>query len=713
MKNLNLIPVLKIIIFLFILNIVIYPQWQQTNGIKGGYFSLIGGQTDNLLAITSFGSVFHFSKNKWTYRSTMNYANDLFNIDNKWIGFNNNSIILSEDDGLTWQNIIPLPSSSFIQKAKLVNNTIYALTVDSIYSSDDFGNTWLKRAIGTNITAGSDSGNFFFHRSFYANKNIMIASGFTTMQSNFLVVAYSSNFGQTWIAGNFPDGVLNNLVSDIQHDGTFYYLANESGFYKSVDGIDWVEMNDGLPIFSGSMVASKFLIHNGGLIAIVSAPDHGLYTYDGNTWNLIYDESYLLDVCASENNIFFSALGEIIKYDQTSFQSITTDLVATTSKPITSANGNVYTIYQSKLYRTTDNGTNWSVIKENSSSVLVTNDDTLFSVSAAGVLRSIDNGNNWNAYNSGIPSSHIPKVSSVGLANGKVYAGVSGTRSRTHLPPVWEQGGIYVSSNGGETWSSLNSGLPQEGGVSAPVFQIYADGEIVLLYTIAGRFSLINNTWVNIGSGFPANTYVTNTTIYNDKIIFTTTNGLFISYDKGVTKESFNTGLPIIPYYSILLFTYQEQLFVIYADNNELYKYENDQWNEADLQLPQQIRVMSISSVGDLIYAGTYDNGIWKYDPTTTTVDDGTLPVQFNLSQNYPNPFNPNTTIRYQTPQDGIVTLKVYDILGSEVAILVNEQKTAGSYEVNFDASRLASGVYIYKLQAGVHITSKKMLLVK
>ena len=88
-------------------------------------------------------------------------------------------------------------------------------------------------------------------------------------------------------------------------------------------------------------------------------------------------------------------------------------------------------------------------------------------------------------------------------------------------------------------------------------------------------------------------------------------------------------------------------------------------------------------------------------------------PIDYMLEQNYPNPFNPSTTIRYQLPQDGMVTLKVYDLLGSEVATLVNEQKTSGRYEVNFDASRLASGVYIYKITSGSYVSSKKMLLVK
>lgn len=89
------------------------------------------------------------------------------------------------------------------------------------------------------------------------------------------------------------------------------------------------------------------------------------------------------------------------------------------------------------------------------------------------------------------------------------------------------------------------------------------------------------------------------------------------------------------------------------------------------------------------------------------------IPTTYDLAQNYPNPFNPRTTIRYQLPKDGLVTLKIYDILGSEIETLVNEEKIAGKYEINFNASSLASGVYIYKIQAGDFTSSKKMILIK
>jgi len=85
----------------------------------------------------------------------------------------------------------------------------------------------------------------------------------------------------------------------------------------------------------------------------------------------------------------------------------------------------------------------------------------------------------------------------------------------------------------------------------------------------------------------------------------------------------------------------------------------------------------------------------------------------FNLSQNYPNPFNPETKLNYQLPVSGKVTLKVFDILGREAVTLVDEVKVAGTYEVSFNGTQLASGVYFYRLQSGNFVSIKKMMLLK
>jgi hypothetical protein len=99
---------------------------------------------------------------------------------------------------------------------------------------------------------------------------------------------------------------------------------------------------------------------------------------------------------------------------------------------------------------------------------------------------------------------------------------------------------------------------------------------------------------------------------------------------------------------------------------------------------------------------------------TVTEVDDNSSnPTEFKLYDNYPNPFNPSTIIRYSIPEASFTSVKIYNALGKEVSSLVNEPKSAGTYEVEFNAHNLSSGIYYYTLQAGSLIQTKKMILIK
>jgi hypothetical protein len=126
---------------------------------------------------------------------------------------------------------------------------------------------------------------------------------------------------------------------------------------------------------------------------------------------------------------------------------------------------------------------------------------------------------------------------------------------------------------------------------------------------------------------------------------------------------------------------------------------------------------LKVSANSDVEYSlkSSYatENVLLKRQVKNTVVTLHTKVNSYDLSQNYPNPFNPATTIKYQIPKAGMVTLKVYDILGNEVESLVNEFKNEGRYNVNFDASKLASGVYIYQIKSSDYMSSKKMVLIK
>ena len=124
---------------------------------------------------------------------------------------------------------------------------------------------------------------------------------------------------------------------------------------------------------------------------------------------------------------------------------------------------------------------------------------------------------------------------------------------------------------------------------------------------------------------------------------------------------------------------------------------------------------MSRARTGSVIFAVKSNGTIVRYGPPLTGITPigNITPTQYNLSQNYPNPFNPTTKINYSLPKSGLVTLKIYNILGQEVNTLVNEVKSAGVYSVDFNASNLSSGIYFYTIKSGDFTDVKKMSLIK
>ena len=122
--------------------------------------------------------------------------------------------------------------------------------------------------------------------------------------------------------------------------------------------------------------------------------------------------------------------------------------------------------------------------------------------------------------------------------------------------------------------------------------------------------------------------------------------------------------------------------------------------------------------IGKSINAANQQNtGFWYVYKQSTITDvekeDATIPTVFKLEQNYPNPFNPSTIIKFAVPERSSVLIKIYDILGGEVITLVNEEMDSGWYKREFNASGYSTGVYVYRMQAGNYVSTKKMILIK
>ncbi len=200
---------------------------------------------------------------------------------------------------------------------------------------------------------------------------------------------------------------------------------------------------------------------------------------------------------------------------------------------------------------------------------------------------------------------------------------------------------------------------------------------------------------------------------YDDIIFRSTDNGeSWVQIDNGGGNKNIESlVINTSNHLFMAVWDYNDQIGkVLFSSNN------GNNWTEINSGLSDaHIYSLDINSNG-YIFAGTQGNSVFRSINSTTNITDHShsLP-DYLLSQNYPNPFNPSTKISWQAPVSGWQTLKVYDVLGNEVATLVNEYKPAGSYEVEFNSTigshQLANGVYFYQLKAGNYVKTKKMIL--
>ncbi|MCK4445762.1 MAG: T9SS type A sorting domain-containing protein [Candidatus Marinimicrobia bacterium] len=214
--------------------------------------------------------------------------------------------------------------------------------------------------------------------------------------------------------------------------------------------------------------------------------------------------------------------------------------------------------------------------------------------------------------------------------------------------------------------------------------------------------------------------------------------GYFLSTDETITWELFFNNEKFVPFDFSEGAVFKLKVYAPYADRLVLFQLEEfydyriqanltasttvyDEWEELSFDfgdmglesgLYNKIVVFPDFNATNVDEEWYFDDIIFEGKPTTSVISSN--PVEYKLyAKNYPNPFNPSTTISYSVPTNSKVKLVIYNTLGKEVATLVNEEKPAGSYIVNFDGSELSSGVYLYTLTTGTQVITQKMLLIK
>ena len=394
----------------------------------------------------------------------------------------------------------------------------------------------------------------------------------------------------------------------------------------------------------------------------------------------------------------------------------------------------------SGLYFTSDGGNNWVQLDSALGSGIIVGvkyirEGELFLIKglsegslAGNLYRTTNNGLSWNIIN--ISGNGIRWIGSSPFNKNEIYA-------LDRLSGIILINTLYKSTDGGNTWADI-SAFPSSSHGSALAFAFDLIDSMNLYVTVDTQFDQYLFKSTNKGENwFFVSSPPSWPVIYADNFIPTRIYLFpepYVSNDGGLSWFLADSGLADTSYY-LSFYQDEETTKLLYSLRRDgLYSSRNDSihWSMVDGSEDLPIYFSPTGFYGDRdmcnifieperkeLFLGTAE-GIYKIAIITNINEDDKRYLDFSLSQNYPNPFNPTTTIEYQIPsvgQDGILTnnvkLKVYDILGKEVAVLVNEVQAPGTYKIEFNGEGLTSGIYFYKFEAGSSSIVRKMLLLK
>ncbi len=625
-------------------------------------------------------------------------------------GTETGAVLQSTDGGLSWRFAAVSLTSLGVRSLAVLDTMLFAATGGvGVFRTVDYGIVWSPfnggltdlevNALAANdstLFAGTPTQGVFRWRNYgnwshvfpAANVRALVASG-----PEIVVGAYgtgvfrSPDNGTSWSAAN--SGLTSLSVQALAYNGTLMLTGTTAGVFRSTNrGASWTSTN--LTISTLSLVIA-------GNIQLAGTTMGRIYRSSdfGATWVQVFDATKQVLALSSHASAFFAGLQEngVLRSTDGGMQwaPANTGLSNTRILAIAALDPSVVCITsQYKVFRSSNNGIVWDDRTEAISSSSFAS--TAFATSNAflvgtsfdlygTIYRSTDGGISWASV----------------LSAGGVYS--LGGRGQNAFAGIQSYGPyrVYRSTNGGALWSVLGPNL------FARAFTIF---DSVLF---AGNYRSSDNglTWQPL-------TLVPTVISYavHDSMIFAGTEsaGAFRSTDQGDTW--LNAGFQNNRVSAFV--SRGKSLFAVAAGS--LYRTTNNgaTWVLVNEGLPTPT---CIAATNTHMFAGTSFSGVWRRPLSEIVVnvqeDENPTPFAFALDQNYPNPFNSITRIAFSIRGSGGVTLKVYDILGREIATLMNDNLAPGTYTVEWNAEKHASGIYVVRLTAGRFSTARKLLLLR
>jgi len=681
-----------------LLGVMLSPQWAlpqpgswvQTPGPTGGNVNaLIVSHAGSVLAGTEYG-VFRSSDGgsswKWSSATMTNRSVSNFALDSSGgiiVSTGQAALCRSTDDGLSWGALPGAGGGSIYGLCCKDTSTLWISTWGGgVRKTTDRGAHWQTLDSGLTMK--------------YV-MSLLVEDGGLAFAGTISCIFRTTNGGIVWdsASSGLPVSYVYSLA---RHPGGDLFAVTSLGTYRSTNnGVLWTKA-DGL-------YARCMVIDGAGLIALgMFSGDFRLSTDGGTIWNSTPISTYhtIVTMALSPSGVVYAGSagqGVFRSTDKGLTWSLKQDgFVASIVNCLVRAPDN--SMYAGTdgngLHRTTDGGASWVPVPtipladRINSLALDDSGKILVGTWGQGILRQSGNDSTWQRMAYGYFYSIATSP------GGVILAGV-------------DVGKVLHSTDYGKTWAA--DSVTDQGVLSV------VDGMDGFLYAGTSqkgvfRSSDLGGTWIQKISGL-TNLSIRGFLARQSGILFACTDlGLFKTTDRGEVWTPVSTGLSSL---RCLLSIGASRIIgagwvgvSFSSDGGTSWGLVNDGlWST-------EVRSLAIDANGYL-YAGMFNSGVFK-SVAVTAVDgdrESSSPAECRLWQNYPNPFNPSTTIRYDLSHRSHVTLAVFNMLGQQVAQLGDGEVEAGYHEVKFDGGRLSSGVYLYRMQAGSYVETKKLLLVR
>jgi photosystem II stability/assembly factor-like uncharacterized protein len=608
-------------------------------------------------------------------------------------------ILKTTDGGEHWvaQNS---GTQEWLYSVKFVsNNTGYVIGISGIA---------LKTTNGGAQWTVLPSTHAYLYSSQAFSENVLLAFGSVYNINNFPAIIKTTDGGISWQSRKVDSTAYGDLVSCSFIDTLKGWTVGKYGLgYKTTDGgITWMKgIPDSIALSNYSCVSFKDSLNgciSGSYDSLILITSDGGKNWERIPLNSLYNIS---NVFYTENRLFATGDSGTILYSTDMGLNWNSLNKFVTHSDLQGASfpdlHNVWAVgYPGVIIKSTDAGLTWNQQQSNSTSILYS---VLFTDSLNGItcgsgntiLRTTDGGATWDSIIIDSTGNNFNSLFFIDNMNG--YCGGTDKRGRSI---------IFKTTDGGLSWNYLSI-IPNEYGLTRMYFKDTLNGW-------AGCINMYRTT----DGGKTWNLQITTSGSIQTIQFIDPLNGWMLSY--GELHRTTDGG---ITWSSYLVKTYVGNAcwFVSVSEGwmcgayGSLYHTTNggQSWTLQSYSSPGLNYITFNGNTG--VAFGDYGTILRTTNGGISFVNNKGISniVDYNLYQNYPNPFNPNTTIKYFLSKGGQIKITLYNILGSNVATILNEYKQAGSYSIQFNGSNLASGIYFYRLEAGQFSQVKKMILIK